>query len=63
MERETVVESEFEPGDYAIYLEVEWATDYVRDMVVSLYGESSVTFSETETSDGNLTIIILVTDR
>ena len=37
-DRETVVESIFDAGDYAIYLEVEWSQDYVRDMVVSLYG-------------------------
>lgn len=37
--RETVVESTFEPGNYAIYIEIEWNQDIVRDMVVSCYGE------------------------
>ena len=56
-DRETVVESTFEVGDYAIYLEIEWSQDYVRDMVVSLYGEFAVSFTEIETSDGKFTII------
>lgn len=47
-DREIVVESVFEEGDYAVYLEIEWAQNLARDMVVSCYGDFSVTFCETD---------------
>jgi hypothetical protein len=51
-DRELVIESDYDVGDYAIYVEMDWCQNMSRDIVLSCYGEFAVTFSETETSEG-----------
>ena len=53
-DREIFVESVFEEGDYAIYVENEWSQNFVRDMVISCYGENGTAFLETEMSPNTL---------
>jgi hypothetical protein len=43
-EREIIVEGDFEEGNYALYVEMDWNTDFVRDIVLSCYGEVAVVF-------------------
>ncbi|CAD8199562.1 unnamed protein product [Paramecium octaurelia] len=47
-ERDIVVEKIFEPGYYALYVEVDWAQNYDRYLAISSYGSKSVQFTELE---------------
>ncbi len=50
-DRDLTIEAIFEEGDYAVYLEVEWCQNFVKELVISSYGEFNVSFFETETND------------
>ncbi|CAD8113581.1 unnamed protein product [Paramecium sonneborni] len=51
-ERDIVVEKEFQPGFYALYVEVDWSQNYDRYLAVSCYGSKSVQFSELQFPPG-----------
>ncbi|CAD8194518.1 unnamed protein product [Paramecium octaurelia] len=51
-ERDIVVEKLFEPGYYALYIEVDWAQNYDRYLAISCYGSNSVQFSELQFQSG-----------
>ncbi|CAD8190588.1 unnamed protein product [Paramecium pentaurelia] len=57
-ERDIVVEKVFEPGYYALYVEVDWTQNYDRYLAVSCYGSKSVQFSELEFTAGQEKLII-----
>ncbi|CAD8129867.1 unnamed protein product [Paramecium sonneborni] len=45
-QRDIVVEKEFEPGYYALFVEVDWEQNYDRYLAIFCYGSKSVQFSE-----------------
>jgi len=40
------VEVNLEPGEYVVYIDVEWVQNFVRDFVVSAYTSRPIAFSE-----------------
>jgi hypothetical protein len=45
-DRDIDVEVNLEPGEYVIYIDVEWVQNFVRDFVVSAYTSKPIAFSE-----------------
>ena len=50
-DRDTTIEGIFEEGDYAVYIEIDWCQNFVKELVISSYGEFNVSFFETETNE------------
>ncbi|CAD8119973.1 unnamed protein product [Paramecium sonneborni] len=58
VERDMVVENEFEPGFYLLNVEVDWSQNYNRYLAVSCYVSKSVQFSELQFESGQRKQII-----
>ena len=57
-ERDVEKECNLEPGDYLIYIEVDWSQDLVRDFVVSVYGEDAVSLQEFKLNERQIDLLV-----
>lgn len=57
-DRDIFTEAEFEPGEYLIYVDMEWAQDQIRDFVVTSYGTQCVTFHQLPVNEKAIDLLV-----